>query len=388
MTLETADVAIIGAGIHGVSAGYHLAGMGVKTVIFDRWAPAGGPTGRSSAICRAFYTNRFIAEVAHESLEMFAAFAEISGGRDAGFHRTSFLYLLGPEELEHVHQTAAMLTEVGTEVELRTPSALAQQHPEMNLDGIAIAASEIHAGYADPVATTQGLFQRAVELGLTPRLHTKVSTIEPRPGGGAYLATSGTERIECARLLIAAGPWTKGLAEQVDVELPLTVERHYVATFGWGRAPALPYVLGDIPGGYYMKPEGSELFLVGPLPSEPQADPDNFSASVTAEEISRMASGITERIPSLALADSRGGWASLYDVSPDWQPVIGEVAPGIFVDAGTSGHGFKLAPALGRHVAGLVLGKDVDDGIRQFHPSRFEADRLLAAGFGSARIIG
>jgi sarcosine oxidase, subunit beta len=388
LTLETADVGIIGAGIHGVCAGYHLARMGVKTIIFDRWAPAGGPTGRSSAICRAFYTNRFIAQVAHDSLEMFTAFAEISGGRDAGFRRTGDLYLLGPEELEHVHQTAAMLAEVGTQIELLTPSALTQRHPEMNLDGVAIAAWEVHAGYADPVATTQGLFQRAVELGLTPRLYTQVSGIEPRPGGGAYVVTSGTERIECARLLIAAGPWTKHLVEQVHVELPLTVERHYVATFGWSRAPALPYVLGDIPAGYYMKPEGLELFLVGPLPSEPQADPDSYSASVTAEEISRMASGITARIPSLALADTRGGWASLYDVSPDWQPVIGEVAPGIFVDAGTSGHGFKLAPALGKHVARLVLGKDVDDGLRQFHPSRFEADRLLAAGFGSARIIG
>jgi len=370
-----------------VSAGYHLAAMGVKTIIFDRWAPAGGPTGRSSAICRAFYTNRFIAQVAHESLEMFGAFDEISGGRDAGFRRTGDLYVLGPEEVAHVQTTAAMLTEIGTAVELLSPSDLGRRHPEMNLDGIAIAALEIDAGYADPVATTQGLFHRAVELGLGPRLYTSVTTIEPRPGGGAYLVTSGSDRTECSRLLIAAGPWTKPLVEQVHVELPLTVERHFVATLGWNQVPALPYVLGDIPGGYYMKPEGSELFLVGPMTSEPQADPDAFSVSVTADEVSRMASAITARIPSLALADARGGWASLYDVSPDWQPVIGEVAPGIFVDAGTSGHGFKLAPALGRHVAALVLGKEVE-GIRQFEPGRFETDRLLAAGFGSARIIG
>jgi glycine/D-amino acid oxidase-like deaminating enzyme len=137
-----------------------------------------------------------------------------------------------------------------------------------------------------------------------------------------------------------------------------------------------------------MKPEGAELFLVGPMTPEPQADPDAYSPSVSADEVSRMAADITERIPSLALADARGGWASLYDVSPDWQPVIGEVAPGIFVDAGTSGHGFKLAPALGRHVASLVLGKEVDEGLRQFEPRRFETDQLLAAGFGSARIIG
>lgn len=385
--MQTAEVGIIGAGIHGVSAAYHLARMGVKAVIVDRWAPAGGPTGRSSAICRAFYTNRFIAEVAHESLEMFAAFDEISGGRDAGFRRTGDLYLLGPDELGHVRQTAAMLDEIGTEVELLTPSDLQRRHPEMNLDGIAIAAWEVQAGYADPVATTQGLFQRAVELGLSARLYTPVTAIETRPAGGGFVVTADG-RIECERLLLAAGPWTKDLARQLNIDLPLTVERHWVATFGWNQAKALPYVLGDIPLDYYMKPEGSDLFVVGPLTAEPQADPDHFSASVTAEEISRMASAITSRIPSLEMADTRGGWASLYDVSPDWQPVIGEIAPGIFVDAGTSGHGFKLAPALGRHIASLVLGNVINDGIRQFEPGRFKADQLLAAGFGSARIIG
>jgi glycine/D-amino acid oxidase-like deaminating enzyme len=382
------DIVIIGAGIHGVSAGYHLARMGVKATIFDRWAPAGGPTGRSSAICRAFYTNRFIAQVAHDSLEMFRSFEEVSGGRDAGFRHTGDLYLLGADELAHGTETVSMLAEIGTRVELLMPEQLSQRHPEMSLDGVAVAAWEMDAGYADPVATTQGLFQRAVELGLTPRLYTEVSAIEPRAQGGAHLVLSNSERIECERLLIAAGPWTKALASMMGADLPLTVERHWVATFGWGKAAALPYVLGDVPGGYYMKPEGGELFLVGPLTAEPNADPDAFSPAVTEEEITRMASAITARIPSLALADARGGWASLYDVSPDWQPVIGEVAPGIYVDAGTSGHGFKLAPALGRHTAAMLCGKELDPGIRQFSPARFEAHRLLAAGFGSARIIG
>jgi sarcosine oxidase, subunit beta len=64
------------------------------------------------------------------------------------------------------------------------------------------------------------------------------------------------------------------------------------------------------------------------------------------------------------------------------------VAPGIFVDAGTSGHGFKLAPALGGHVAALVAGDEVDPGIVEFHPSRFDEGRDVSAGWGEARILG
>jgi glycine/D-amino acid oxidase-like deaminating enzyme len=87
-------------------------------------------------------------------------------------------------------------------------------------------------------------------------------------------------------------------------------------------------------------------------------------------------------------AVSTGGWASLYDVSPDWMPVIGEIAPGVFVDAGSSGHGFKLAPALGADVASLIMGNEVVEGIREFTPDRFTAGHTLAAGYGSARILG
>jgi glycine/D-amino acid oxidase-like deaminating enzyme len=75
-------------------------------------------------------------------------------------------------------------------------------------------------------------------------------------------------------------------------------------------------------------------------------------------------------------------------VSPDWQPVIGEIAPGIVVDAGTSGHGFKLAPMLGKHVADLVAGGPVDPALAEFDPFRFERGHLLAAGYRDNRILG
>ena len=107
-----------------------------------------------------------------------------------------------------------------------------------------------------------------------------------------------------------------------------------------------------------------------------------------ADETERLGSAAIRRAPALRHATSRGGWASLYDVSPDWQPVIGEIAPGVFVDAGTSGHGFKLAPALGGHIADLITGADADPGLEQFHPRRFERAGALDAGFGEARILG
>jgi sarcosine oxidase, subunit beta len=383
--MDVFDVGIVGAGVHGASAAYHLSARGARTVIFEKGTPASGPTGRSSAVCRAYYTNGFLAAVARESIDMLADFHELTGG-DSGYRRTGALFLHPPEDADHARDAVARLNALGTVSELLTPEEVSARFPAFDLEGIGLAVWERDAGYADPAGTTLGMFKRAVASGVQARLRTTVTDLEPDGHGGATIVAGDGTRTRCRRILISAGPWTGPLAGRIGVQLPLTVERHVVATFRWGQAQPTP-LHADIPGGYYLKPEGDELFLVGPLHAEPNVDPDHFDERIAEEEIDRLSHAITRRVPDLEHAETHGGWASLYDVSPDWQPVIGEIAPGIFVDAGTSGHGFKLAPALGRHVTDLVLGEG-DPGLEQFHPRRFEAGLALAAGYGEARILG
>jgi glycine/D-amino acid oxidase-like deaminating enzyme len=214
-----------------------------------------------------------------------------------------------------------------------------------------------------------------------------VTAIEIASAGGGELITDAGERISCGRILLAAGPWTASLAKLVGVDLPLHAERHVVATFRWsGADPCPPH--GDIAGDYYLRPEETEQFLVGPLHEEPAVDPDRYDEAIRPSEIEGLAERVVRRFPGLEAAVSSGGWASLYDVSPDWQPAIGEIAPGIFVDAGTSGHGFKVAPMLGKHVADLVAGDPVDPGLAEFDPFRFERGRALPAGYRENRILG
>lgn len=378
------DVAVVGAGVHGASVAFHLANRGVRTVVIERTSPAGGPTGRSSAIVRAYYTNAFLAGVARDSIAMFHDF-ERHTGRDAGFRETGLLVLHPPEDEATVREVVPRLNDQGIPTDLLEPQQVVAEWPAFDLDGIAIAAFERDAGYADPVLTTQGLLERARELGAGIRPGHGVIAIER--DGSAWTVSTTDASFRAERVLIAAGPWSAPLAAMVGADLPLRVERHIVATFAWSDDTRVP-AHGDLPNGYYFRPEGDELFLVGPLHPEPTVDPDDFDERVGPNEAERLGAGVVRRAPALRHATARGGWASLYDVSPDWQPVIGEIASGVFVDAGTSGHGFKLAPALGAHVADLVTGVDVDPGLEQFHPRRFERAGALDAGFGEARILG
>jgi len=382
--MSSYDVGVIGAGVHGASVAFHLANRGVRTAVIERTAPAGGPTGRSSAIVRAYYTNAFLARVARDSIAMFRDFEQHTG-RDAGFRETGLLVLHPPEDEATVREVVPRLNDQGIPTDLLEPQQVVAEWPAFDLDGIAIAAFERDAGYADPVLTTQGLLERARELGAEVNLGHGVMSIERR--GSAWNVSTTDGSIAAERVLIAAGPWSAPLAAMVGADLPLTVERHIVATFAWSDDTRVP-AHGDLPNGYYFRPEGEELFLMGPLHPEPNVDPDDFDEHVGTSEAERLGAGVVRRAPALRHATARGGWASLYDVSPDWQPVIGEIAPGVFVDAGTSGHGFKLAPALGAHIADLLTGADADPGLDQFHPRRFEQAGALDAGFGEARILG
>ncbi|MEO8424861.1 MAG: FAD-dependent oxidoreductase [Actinomycetota bacterium] len=384
--METFDIGIVGAGVHGASAAFHLASRGLDVVIFERWTPAGGPTGRSSAVCRAYYTNTFLATAARDSMVMMARFRELTGV-DAGFRRTGMLFLHPPEDVDDVEASADRLNQLGIATALFDPGRFVQEYPSFDGHGIGVVALERDAGYADPHATTEGLFRRAIELGAVGRMGVQVVKLEPSERGVVVTCDDGTQT-SCGRVLIAAGPWTGPLAAQVGADLPLTVERHVVATFRWAGAEPTP-AHGDLIGGYYFRPEGEDLYLVGPVHAAPQADPDDFDQEIREEEVRRLAEAVVRRVPQLERSEAHGGWASLYDVSPDWQPVIGEVAPNVFVDAGTSGHGFKLAPALGKHVADLVSGSsELDPRLEDFDPFRFTRGSELPAGYRGARILG
>ena len=375
------DVGIVGAGIHGASIAFHLASRGASVAIVEKTAPAAGPTGASSAVCRSYYTNRFLAECARDSIAMFERFSQVVGA-DAGHRRTGIYYLHPPQDTAGARASVAQLKELRIATSLLEGDDRTAALPGFELDGIGVVAFERDAGYADPHASTNGLFDAAVRLGTSAFLGRTVLGVE-----SGVLTLDGGERLECRQVLIAAGPWTRPLAAMAGADLPLTVERHVVASFRWAGVEPVP-AHGDTAGGYYLRPEGDELFIAGRLLPEPQVDPDRYDTQIRPDEVERLAAAIVQRVPRLEGVEVHGGWASLYDVSPDWQPVIGEIAPGMFVDAGTSGHGFKLAPALGRHVAAMILGDPIDPGLRDFHPDRFETGRGLAAGYRGARILG
>ncbi|HEY7687576.1 MAG TPA: FAD-dependent oxidoreductase, partial [Dongiaceae bacterium] len=104
----------------------------------------------------------------------------------------------------------------------------------------------------------------------------------------------------------------------------------------------------------------------------PVADPEVYDETVDAEESAAILAYITPRIPAIESLGIRKGYAGLYDMSPDDNPIIDRLpdVDGAYVICGSSGHGFKLGPAVGEEVARLVTtGRS--DLLAPFKLSRF-----------------
>ncbi|MCW2622765.1 MAG: FAD-binding oxidoreductase [Frankiales bacterium] len=386
------DVGIVGGGVHGAAAAYALGRRGVSVVVFERGGVASGPTGQASGVVRSYYTNTFLAEAARDSTVVLAEFGDRTGGGRSGYRRTGGLHLHGPDDVADVTRTVTGLVELGIDAELLTAHEVGQRFPSVDTAGVAIAVWEASAGYADPAATTAGLLADAVGNGVVLRTGTRVLRIDELGPVVRVSLDDGTHQ-DVGRLLVAAGPWTRPLVRQIGWDLPLTVERHLVVSQRTTSGDTFPHVLLDVAGGYYARPhasspdgvdDGTWLGAMAPTPGIRWEAP---LAAPTAAEEHLLTSRAARRVPSRAGAVIDRSWASVYDVSPDWQPVIGRVGERTFVDAGTSGHGFKLAPALGEHVARLLTG-DPDPRLATFSPDRFTSDRTLTSGFGTARILG
>lgn len=354
----SADVIIVGGGVYGASIAYHLAVSGVRTALFERGALASGPTGRSSANVRLHYTIPELADLARRGVEIFEHFTELTGG-DAGFRRIGVAYAIGADEAPRFEESVGGLRTRGFAIETKTPAELLEIVPGFDLDGVALGVWEPTTGYADPVGTTVGFAYRARELGAELHLGTRVERLLVEGGRAVGIETADGRRHASATVIVAAGPWTSRLISPLGVHLPLHVERQAITIFDAPGAASgtVPCVWGDFVAGFYARPEGESSILLGderapaPLP-----DPDVFSEQASLAESADIASRAVPRIPAMVGLGIRRGYASLYDVSADRLHIIDWVpgVDGLMVVCGTSGHGFKLAPAMGEEIARLA----------------------------------
>src|SRR5512140_234347 len=109
---NTADVIIIGAGVHGASRAFHLAQRGTKVIVLEKQFIAAGATGRSSGLVRMHYDTEVDSRLAWVSFQYFHNWKEMVGGV-CGFTRTGFIQIVGSKHIPALKANVLMHQAIG-----------------------------------------------------------------------------------------------------------------------------------------------------------------------------------------------------------------------------------------------------------------------------------
>lgn len=391
---ESYDVVVIGGGVMGPSAAFHLKRLGAGNVaLLERGRVCTGGTAKSCAIIRTHYSIPTNTALAVKSLEVFRHFADVLGnGADCGFVKSGYI-IVAPEgeKSEKLSTNLAMQAQVGADTREISKEEARERHPLLDLNDVGLVGYEPDSGYADPYLTATGFVSAARRLGVTVRTDCPVTGLVREGNRVAGVQTTHGD-VAAGVVLSLIGPWTSQLAEWADVTLPLEVSRHIVLTF---RA-AEPYgkmlpIVKDLTteNKMYFRPTTGGVVLVGTGDhGDPLETPDKIDGNVGLDFITHQGSQIAHRMPSFEQAELVESWTGPYDITPDWNPVLGPIpgVEGLHVGYGFSGHGFKLAPAVGRVLAQSILGQTTDVDIRPYRLSRFDEGELLTGSYGIGSI--
>ncbi len=341
----------------GASTAFHLARRGEKVVLLEKGHVASGATGHSGAIVRQHYESRLGIRLARRSLAFFQRFADETGS-ECDFRTTGFLSGTRARDEPAFDRLFGLLKAEGVRVERLAPDEAHGIEPHADLSDYVALVHDPDAGYADPIATASGFASAAERGGGTILEGVGMRSVVVQRGRVAGVRIRrGTIRSE--RVLLAAGNWTPALAEDLGVRLPVRFVRGQVAVLrrpmGFSRPPKIHF---DFYHNTYSRPEGDKDILAGYMDTDPRKtvrDHELKDDSIPGAVVRDLRTRLSRRFPDMARAQPHGGWAGVYDVTPDSFPILDAVGPeGLFVAVGFSGHGFKLSPEVGRLLAEYV----------------------------------
>ncbi|MQF69219.1 FAD-binding oxidoreductase [SAR202 cluster bacterium AD-804-J14_MRT_500m] len=377
---ESAEAIIIGGGVMGTSILYNLATRGMKSpILLERDTLGAGSTGRSSGAIRMHYSTTVNASLAFHSLGIFRNFDEMIGGGDVGFVETGYMVFVPPEATEGFHHNIQLQQALGIDTQIVTMKEAKELAPAFHYGEEENFAWESQSGHGDPSGTAMAYATRARDLGARIILESEATSIEVQNGRVSAVITPH-ERFETGTAVVATGPWSSPFMERLGVKLPLMATRHEVFLLR-RRTEQLPFHPGggDMTNLIYFRPEGTDLTLVGNGNHEDEADPDNYNPRANMPYVEDVWTRLANRLPAIQEAELFTGYAGLYTTTPDLHPVIDRVdgIEGLYICTGFSGHGFKLAPAVGIVMAELILdgnAKTID--ISPLRMGRFQDGNL------------
>jgi len=332
--VPTPRVAIVGAGVTGLSIAFHLAERGIGPVrIYDRAGAGAGASGVQPGGVRLQWGTEVNCRMALESLAFWReAQNRLAPRVELGWRACGYLWLAHSDAvLDNLRANVALQTSLGIPSRIVAPDEAADLVPGLQTGTLAGGAWCAEDGYFDrPQAVVEALAARAeIELA-------DIRTLD---------------ELDAETVVVAAGVDTPQL-----VDVPIVAEERYL----FFSEPIRERLLEPL----VIAPE--RRFAAKQL-----GDGRVLASDLDGQDRGHVRDVMRELLPQLEFARLDTLVPGTYDVTPDHQAILGQIDERVWIAAGFSGHGFMMAPAVGRSMAAAIAGEPPNDYLQALSPDRF-----------------
>lgn len=374
---DKAAIVIVGGGVMGASAAYHLADRGLKNIVLlerDQFFGTGA-TGRCAGGVRRQFATEINIRLSMASLPMLERFKD-EIGEDINYRTCGYLFVLNNEkDLAVFKNNIRLQNQLGVHTQWMEKDEIIKRLPLMRFEDALGGTFNPEDGLADPNSVVIGYIQAGRKLGVQAFNNVEVTGIHLRGDKVAGIDTN-LGSIITPSILIAAGPWTAQIGQMAGLEIPIQpIRRQMFTTTPITELPLdFPFVI-DFAQSLYFHREGQGLLIGMSNPNEQPGLDQNVDKEF---ELVNLAAAVS-RMPLVENIGMVSHWAGLYEVTPDAHPIFGGTPlEGLYLVAGFSGHGFMHGPISGKLMAEFILdGRFSTVDVSMLDLARFREGRMI-----------
>jgi sarcosine oxidase, subunit beta len=372
---EQADIVIVGGGIMGLATAYNLARLGMKkVVVLEKSYLCSGASGRNGGGVRAQFSSETNVRLMQEALRICADFAA-EMKINVWFRQGGYLFLVRTKDSEAaLHASVKVQNDCGHATRILSAREAARIVPELDVSGVLSASYNPNDAVVFPWPFVWGYAKAAESLGVSIRTFTEVKGFETR-GSTILGVVTDHGTLATSRVINACGAWSPDVARMLGVELPNKPHRHEICSTE-PLKPWLTPLVADLSNGLYFS-QSTRGEIVGGISNHDV--PEGIDMRSSTKFLSLYASALTRTVPTLGAVKVLRQWAGCYDLTPDQNPIVGQVdgVNDFFQASGFMGHGFMMAPVMGKLLAEHVVhGTDLPL-FERWNLRRFKEGKLL-----------
>jgi sarcosine oxidase, subunit beta len=360
---------IVGGGVIGLAIAYYLAKNGLTdVVVIERGYLAEGASGRNGGGVRQQWSTEINIRLMQESVELCRRFA-VDLGVNVWFRQGGYLFLArDAKEIARLEKNIDIQNRCGVKTRMVDADGARSIVPELDTTGILGGAYNPTDGILFPWPFLWGYARQAAAMGVRIYTQTPVGGMERLDEGG-YIVRTPRGAVRGRRVINATGAWSPQLAKLIGVDVPTYPIRHEICS-SEPLKPFLRPMVSELRSGLYCS-QSMRGEIVGGV-TIPGHEP-TYAMGSTLGFLATYARRLVRLMPILGEIKILRQWAGPYDQSPDGNPVLG-AAPGhpdYFLACGFVGHGFMMAPIVGKLYAEWLTGAEPHEIFSRYTLGRF-----------------